>query len=441
MLLSLPRAILSPLAIVLLGMATIIIVIMLFEPANFLFLFLLSTIAFGIRVFIGLVMFLLSYDYGVKDGFLFKGDAYCYGLKGLYISNCYRWNTTPDPDYAGSYVAGGSCTNYDYWCGLIYHHLGESPIILVLINCLVGSLTAIFLYSMARRLGGKKIAVFSSLLAAFWPSLIMWSAQNLKDPLVCFFLVLYFFAYMELRRDLKIHFLPIMALSLLALSKLSIYVAVAALVATCAGFLLSSRKNLKRRIAMAVTIALAVAYFGMHHIENRLDGLKGFNKGLGIFSSKVSIFKIIDFQRRARAEGNLAILPDSDISSFAKAVLYLPLGFVFLLFAPFPWQIGSAFQVMALPEMLIFYMLLPKFVRGVRAVSEERWRIISAPIFFMMIMSLMLALVEGNSGTLFRHRSYILYFAFVFIASGFFWQRASRTSTQTPALENKETVP
>lgn len=422
---------LAPLAIILLGIASTIIVIMLVEPRDFSFLFSLFIVAFGIRVFIGLVMFLLSYQYGVTEGFLFKGDAYCYGLKALYIAKCYKWNTPVDPNYAGSYVAGGSCTNYDYWCGLVYHYLGENPLVLVLINCVAGSLTAIFVYFMAKRIWGKKIAVFSSLLAAFWPSLIMWSSQNLKDPLICLFLVLFFYLYIELKKDYKIYLLPIIGLCLFVLLKLSIYVAIAAFMATCIAIVLSI-KMLRKNIILTVIFVLAIAYFGINFPGDKIGefllSLQGFDKDLGIFSLDTDLFKIIDFQRRARAEGNLAILPDSDISSFAQAFLYLPVGLLFVLFAPFPWQIGSSAQLMAVPEMLLFYLLLPKLLRGIRVLSRKNWDTISAMVIFMMIMSLIFALVEGNSGTLFRHRSYILYFAFIFISSGFFWKQVSEGS-------------
>jgi len=404
-----PREVLAPLLIILLGIVAAILVITLIEPEDLRVLFSLFMLALGIRIFTSLFIFLLSYQYGVAEGFLFSTDAWGYSDKGWYIAQCYKWNIPIDEYYMATYVAGGSVTNYDYWCGLVYHFTGKNPLALFLINCVASSLSSIFLYSLAKRLFGRKVALFSFLLSAFWPSLIMWSTQSFKDPLIVFAIVLFFYSFIQFKEDFKIHFIPVIVLCLFVVWKLSSYTAFSLLLAVGAGILFSVRK---KYFPLVIVLGLILLYCGAGYLGSKLYQLAG-------FEFKMSTFEVLDKYRKFRAEGNLAFFSDADLSTPFKALRFLPLGLLFAWFAPFPWQI-STIQLMALPEMLLFYLLFPNLLRGMRLACRKSWGAVSSIIFFMIIMSSILALIEGNSGTLLRHRSYIIYLCFIFISVGIF---------------------
>lgn len=419
-----PIEVLAPLIIILLGISLAIIVIIMVEPENFRFLFSLFMLSFGIRVFIALVVFLLSYQYGVTEGFLFKGDAHCYSERAWYAAQCYRWEV-PIDFYHMAMVAGGSTTNYDLWCAWIYSLIGKNPLFLILINCVAGSLAIIFIYSLAKKLFGGKVAFYSSFLAAFWPSLIMWSAQNLRDPLVNLALILFFYLYLNFKKRFNIFHILMAMFPLYVLWKLSLFVVVAILFSIPLSILWSI-KFFKKNIFFLVVIAFMVFFLGGDFIYNKLRSLYPSLAGIGGYDS---FFVAMNMLRSPRAEGNLAILPNLDISTATNAFLYMPIGLLYTWFSPFPWQMGSAFQIMAVPEMIIFYLLLPYLVRGILFSYRESWKDTSILILFMAIMSLIFAFIEGNSGTLFRHRSMLLYFAFIFISSGFYEKTSENTKT------------
>ena len=57
------------------------------------------------------------------------------------------------------------------------------PVVAELINGLAAALTAVLLYDLARRLVGDRAARLVAVAACLWPSMVLWSALNLKDAL------------------------------------------------------------------------------------------------------------------------------------------------------------------------------------------------------------------------------------------------------------------
>lgn len=130
------------------------------------------------------------------------------------------------------------------------------------------------------------------------------------------------------------------------------------------------------------------------------------------------MFSFFQYHRSVRAYGNLQFFGDFDISNPFKAVLFAPIGFLYAAFAPFPWQLGSVMQIMAVPETIAFYFLFPKTARGIVFAYKNMFGR-SVILLTIIVMTLgFLALVEGNSGTLFRHRAVAFYLIFIFTALG-----------------------
>ncbi|MBI4348323.1 MAG: hypothetical protein HY553_15890 [Elusimicrobia bacterium] len=87
----------------------------------------------------------------------------------------------------------------------------------------------------------------------------------------------------------------------------------------------------------------------------------------------------------------------------ARTLEYIPRGLSHSLFAPFPWQIRRPVDVLPLPEMVVWYVCLA----AATATLLRRWRSWRELLLlgaFSFGMLLLLALVEGNVGTLYRHR-------------------------------------
>ena len=132
-----------------------------------------------------------------------------------------------------------------------------------------------------------------------------------------------------------------------------------------------------------------------------------------------NIFETIDYAHNVRTiEANTAYFPDIDISTPLRTLLFLPFGTLFVAFAPFPWEISSSFQLIAFPEMLVWYILLPFVFKGILSSLNYTWKKCSMIILFILLAVIFFALCEGNAGTLFRHRSVITSLCLIFAAAG-----------------------
>jgi hypothetical protein len=96
----------------------------------------------------------------------------------------------------------------------------------------------------------------------------------------------------------------------------------------------------------------------------------------------------------------------------------LPIGLAYLLFAPFPWAITSVRQLLVLPETLVWYALMPAFVRGLTYSVRQRFRDVRPILVFTVTLTIAYALMQGNVGTAYRQRTQVTMFFFVFMAVG-----------------------
>ena len=107
-----------------------------------------------------------------------------------------------------------------------------------------------------------------------------------------------------------------------------------------------------------------------------------------------------------------------DISEPVNALTYLPLGLVYFLLSPFPWQVFTPRQVMAVPDVLIWYTLLPFVVLGLATMIRHRFRDAAMLLLCIAGITILYSLVEGNIGIIFRHRSQVIAPLMVFAGVG-----------------------
>ncbi|HEU4395533.1 MAG TPA: hypothetical protein VFS92_08195, partial [Planctomycetota bacterium] len=84
------------------------------------------------------------------------------------------------------------------------------------------------------------------------------------------------------------------------------------------------------------------------------------------------------------------------------------IGLAYFYLSPFPWQIGSPRQVMAVVDLLVWYSILPAVFYGMVWLLRRRFRAILPLLLVVIGISVLYALVEGNIGIIFRHRAQII---------------------------------
>jgi prepilin signal peptidase PulO-like enzyme (type II secretory pathway) len=122
-----------------------------------------------------------------------------------------------------------------------------------------------------------------------------------------------------------------------------------------------------------------------------------------------------------------------DISEPISALTYLPVGMVYFLGSPFPWQVLSPRQIMALPDVLLWYALLPGIFMGLLHLVRNRFRDASMLLVTMAVITILYSLVEGNVGIIFRHRAQIIAPTMVLAGIGVAMRRRKRAEQHAAA--------
>lgn len=410
----LPKEIISPFIIFFVGLGSGIFLISLSrEQKDRDFLTILFSVAFLLRVFVAL--FVYTFHLLLKGGGLF-GDGWCYSENGytilqMWLSGIRDINKITEKILPIS--ASATLSSFDFWNAFVYFFTGKSPLSLVLINCSIGSLTMIIIYYITKQLSNGKAAMFAAILTAFWPSLFLWSIQNFKEPVNIFLVSIVMWSIIRIAKKFKFYLVFLIIVSSVALiflrpiSFFTLYLIVIPF------YLVLVLRN-KIKCGLKIFIILFIIFISL--VLPHLDYLLTF---IPFPHSPASILRWAYTMRTVRVLGaNSAFLVNFDFTEPSNLIIFTPLAFLYSLFAPFPWQWGSVIQVMAIPEMLIYYLLIPFTFSGAIFIIKNKVREGEMVLVYILAMFVVLAFLEGNVGTLFRHRALILPFMFVFIGIG-----------------------
>jgi hypothetical protein len=264
---------------------------------------------------------------------------------------------------------------------------------------------------------------------AFFPSLVLWSAQGLKDGPIVFFLALSILATLKLGEKLSPKYLVVLVCSLLALISLRFYVFYMICVAIGGAFVVGMQAvtatSFLRQFAAIVLLGLALTYVGITR------------------SASVQFERYGNLQQLQRSRLDLARSAksgfgrDVDVSTTSGALSTIPMGIVYLLFAPFPWQVTSLRQSITLPEMVVWWASFPLLVLGLWFAIKYRLRMISPILIFTTMLTVAYSVFQGNVGTAYRQRAQLLVFYFIFVAVGFVLVKEKREERTRRALEER----
>ena len=86
--------------------------------------------------------------------------------------------------------------------------------------------------------------------------------------------------------------------------------------------------------------------------------------------------------------------------------------------APFPWQVTSLRQAITLPEILVWWAMIPLLIYGLWYTLKNRLRTAIPILIFTLMLTIAYSIFQGNVGTAYRQRTQIQVFLFIFVAVG-----------------------
>ncbi|HEU4593745.1 MAG TPA: glycosyltransferase family 39 protein [Pyrinomonadaceae bacterium] len=357
-----------------------------------------------VRVFIGF----LIHNFSLQD--FFGGDANTYDLFGNSLFESWRGDTA-EGSAAKEWATSGGGWGMLYIVAGVYRVTGRNMLAVQFFNAVVGAATAPVIFLCARHIfQNLRVARLTAFFVAFFPSLVLWSSQGLKDGPIIFLLAVSMLATLKLGEKLSAKYFVMLVLALFAIMSLRFYVFYMLAAAIGGSFLVGMRRitsqSLGRQVVIVLGVGLALTYLGVL-------------RGAG---AQIEYFGNLQQVQVARSDlatsANSGFAQDVDVSTTAGALTAIPIGLVYLLFAPFPWQLANLRQSITLPEMLVWWGSFPMLVLGLWFTVKYRLRQALPILIFTSMLTLAYSIFQGNVGTAYRQRAQLLVFYFIFVAVG-----------------------
>lgn len=306
---------------------------------------------------------------------------------------------------------------YTYLLGVLFAFVPPRRLTAAAWNCGCGAVTAVLVYRTALDLASRRAAALAGWAACLSPSLILWSALTVKEPVVACL------AALALQR--AVHVLaagpswrdpPVIASALGLLVPFRLYEAYVTTAAVLAGLVLPVLRRRREDLpAAAAGGAVALLLLATGALIPR--GAPEETKFEALSLENLETF------RMNNARGGSAVVPTRRLDSVRGVVAAAARGGFHLLLAPLPWQFGSSRRSwLAVPEMVLWWALvLPALPAGVGALARTRGRAAWPLLAFVLGMGLLYSLMFSNLGLLYRQRSQLL--PWVLVAAAVGWGR------------------
>ena len=224
---------------------------------------------------------------------------------------------------------------------------------------------------------------------------------------------------MVLRLQEKFNYLALLLLvfSLFGIFSLRFYIFYMVVIAVGGSFIIGvtgSVQSIVRRTAVLVLLGLGLTYLGV--IRNASVD----------FETYANLERIQVSRQDLAQSADSGFGEDLDVSTTEGAISAVPIGLLYLMFAPFPWEMSNFRQVITLPEVLLWWAMMPLLASGLWYAIGKRLRSSVAVLVFSLMLTLAYSIFQGNVGTAYRQRTQIQVFLFIFIAVGITLYREGR---------------
>ena len=358
-----------------------------------------------LRYILAVILWLNHTDYGFAT--MFWGDSETYDLMGASVAQGWSdgttfssWTTT---------LEGKANRGFIYFVAVIYYVFGHNTLLVQFINGIIGSLVPIVILEIGLLLYDRKVATRAMLFTAFFPQMLFWSSAMYKDAAVMLCIAVNILATLRMKRRFTPLDLGFYLATAGALVFLRFYIFYTVIASTLVGFLIGQRRGLILGFVSQLFLILGVIVLLL---------------STSVGQEMVEQSRFLDLEQLQMSRDDLArsaqtgFATDADVSTASGLIRFLPVGIAYLLFSPFPWTVSSLRQLLAMPDVLMWYALVPSLIRGLA--SAVRFRLAQAmPILlFTTALTVAYGAFLGNAGTAYRQRTQIMMFYFLFVADG-----------------------
>ncbi len=285
------------------------------------------------------------------------------------------------------------------------------------LNGFFGALTVVFAYRIARSLFSSWVAYWVGWWTTLFPSMLIWSALTVKEPVIIFLETLALYGCVRLRKHgLSIPHLVLCVVTVVLLIPFRFYAAwIVGLAVATALVAPEILRPQRARPGLLFAVLLGVLFVTSSSFARREQELETF-----------SLDRVQNFRRDVSTGGakwgaRSGVETGYDVRTPTGFALGTSVGAVHLLLAPFPWQLGGASlrMLLSLPELLYWWWLVAAgLIPGLRYCLRHRTQDVLVLLLFILGFGLLYSLMFGNVGLVFRQRAQLLPWLFIFAAVG-----------------------
>ncbi len=336
----------------------------------------------------------------------FWGDSQTYDILGAAVAD--GWWQGSELDSWKHTIEGGTNRGFIYFVASVYFVAGRNVLLVQFLNGIIGALTPICIMEIGLSLYGQRVATRAMLITAFFPQIIFWSSGLYKDPMVMLCIAANILSTVRMKQNIRPVHLFFYLTSAVALLFLRFYLFYIIIATTLTTFLVGQRRGiifgLLSQTALVATVVLLLLFTPVG--QEALVQQRHFN------------FEQLQRSRTDLSRATSGFVTDADVSTPTAALRVLPVGVVYLLFSPFPWTVSSLRQVLALPDILMWYLMIPFLIKGLASTIRHRLGQTMPVLVFTMALTLAYGVFQGNAGAAYRQRTQIMMFFFLFVAEG-----------------------
>jgi hypothetical protein len=341
----------------------------------------------------------------------FGGDANTYDFRGTRLMEYWYGNIfANDPELLLAKQTTGSGWGMNYLVAALYTIFGRNILAAQTFCAVFGAATAPLVYFCSEKLfQNKSVSRFAAISVAVFPAFVIWSGQLLKDGLIIFLLVLAMTMVLQLQERFNYAAVVLVILSLAGIITLRFYIFYMVAIAVAGSFIIGTANTMQsvaRRSIVLVLMGVSLTYMGV--IRNASSDLEKYGDLDRIQNSR------LDLARSAES----GFGEDTDVSTAEGAITAIPIGFLYLMLAPFPWQATNMRQAISLPEVFAWWAMIPLLISGIWYSLKHRLRKAFPVMIFSLMLTLAYSIFLGNVGTAYRQRTQIQVFLFIFVGVG-----------------------
>lgn len=342
----------------------------------------------------------------------FLGDEFYLKRRVLWLRNL--WSDVPiGPLYFSVSSGDYGWTGYHYVLAVLQMLVGASPFGMHLFSIAWFMAGAVLLHRLARGAFGRVAALAGLIVLCFWPTLFVWSVAVLKEPfqlLLTAALLAAAMSFLRARRwPTRVMSAACGAIVVVGLWTLRPGALAGAALGVTGGLVLAavlSRWELAAMTAAGVTSAAAFLLTHRTWLTPILARLKtAAITHMGHVLTPGHVYKLLD-----RPLYYVQGVHQLSTMSLAEAARYVIRGVMAFVLVPLPWEMASRAELATLPQQLLWYLLELLALVGVVAGLRRNVLVTSLLVASVVAPAGIIALHDGNVGTLVRHRDAVLPF-------------------------------